>query len=290
MGPMGMGRIDLHVHTSTGSDGAMTLEGVLRAAARASIGLLSITDHAAVGHQARARRLAIRHRIRYLTGVELSVSFPHGGGDHRLDVLGYGYDDGNPALRRKIAEIREYDAGRAARIVENLNRQFRRENRPPLTGQELDRMREGVEGVLGRPHIADYLVRAGIVADRREAFDRYLVACNVPRYPLRLGEASRLVRQSGGRLVLAHPNDPESPSLASVTGDLREQTRIIAGAMLGLIDGIECWHSRADAATAAHYAAFCRDNRLILTGGSDCHQKPLLLGTVAVPDFVAEQF
>jgi predicted metal-dependent phosphoesterase TrpH len=60
--------------------------------------------------------------------------------------------------------------------------------------------------------------------------------------------------------------------------------------MLEFIDGIECWHSRNDATTTKHYIGFCKKSNLLMTGGSDCHQKPILMGTVPVPDFVAGQF
>jgi predicted metal-dependent phosphoesterase TrpH len=56
------------------------------------------------------------------------------------------------------------------------------------------------------------------------------------------------------------------------------------------IDGIECWHSRADAATTKHYLDFCKKHKLIMTGGSDDHQKPVMMGTVNVPQWVARQF
>ena len=72
---------------------------------------------------------------------------------------------------------------------------------------------ESVDGVLGRPHIADYLVKKGIVKARQEAFDKYLVKCDVPKFPLYLDEASKLIRDAGGKLVLAHPNDPHGTSL-----------------------------------------------------------------------------
>jgi predicted metal-dependent phosphoesterase TrpH len=107
---------------------------------------------------------------------------------------------------------------------------------------------------------------------------------------LSLAKASELVRDAGGVLVLAHPNDPNGTSLVSLTTDLNEQTRIIEKYMLGYIDGIECWHSRHDAATTAHYIEFCRRHNLLMTGGSDCHQKPVILGSVDVPDFVAGEF
>jgi predicted metal-dependent phosphoesterase TrpH len=186
--------------------------------------------------------------------------------------------------------MQHHDAERALQILDKLNLEFRKENLPPFTDEDLVRMQEGIEGVLSRPHIADYLVKKNIVVDRQEAFDRYLVGCNVPRFPLRLEEASRLIREAGGRLFLAHPSDANGTSLAGITQKLSEQTELIRNRMLDYIDGIECWHSRADSQTTAHYIKFCHENKLMMTGGSDCHQKPLLIGTVDLPDFVAESF
>jgi len=60
--------------------------------------------------------------------------------------------------------------------------------------------------------------------------------------------------------------------------------------MMEHIDGIECWHSRNNAQTTKHYIKFARKHNLIMTGGSDCHQKPTVMGTVKIPDFVAGQF
>jgi hypothetical protein len=143
--------------------------------------------------------------------------------------------------------------------------------------------------VLGRPHIADYLVKKGIVRTRQEAFDKYLVKCDVPKYPLCIEEASRLVRNARGIIVLAHPNDPQGTSLVNLTKSLHEQTEIIEESMLRYVDGVECWHSRNDALTTNHYIKFAKKHGLIMTGGSDCHQKPILMGTVKVPEYVAEQ-
>lgn len=283
-------KIDLHIHTSTGSDGAMTLEEVFAEAARIGIGLISITDHGAIHHLGKARELAEKFDIRYVAGVELNVSFPYGGNDRSLDFLGYGFDFKHPELNEKLETMQEYDTRRGLRILDNLNRKFAEENLPLFAEEDLDRMMEGIDGILSRPHIANYLVGKNIVADRQEAFDRYLVECNVPRYPLRLEEASRLIHNAGGKLALAHPNDGNGTSLVGMTNDLSEQTRLIRREMMKYIDGIECWHSRSDEATSAHYIEFCRNHRLMMTGGSDCHQKPLLLGSVNVPDFVADQF
>jgi 3',5'-nucleoside bisphosphate phosphatase len=283
-------KIDLHIHTSTGSDGGLPMEAVFREAGRRKIDLLSITDHDSIEHQGKAVELAGASSITYITGVELNVTFPYKNKSFSLDFLGYGYDYNNRALREKLQVIREHRAKRARQILENLNIEFTRENRPLFTDKDLQKMQEGVDGILSRPHIADYLVNKGVVSSRQEAFDRYLVRCDVPKYPLSLDEASGLVKNAGGTLVLAHPNDPNGTSLISITKDLVEQTNIIREHMVESIDGIECWHSRHDAATTTHYIEFCKKHDLLMTGGSDCHQKPLLMGTVPVPDFVAGQF
>ena len=172
----------------------------------------------------------------------------------------------------------------------NLNAEFEKEGISRLTKNDFEEIQASVDGVLGRPHIADYLVKKGIVRNRQEAFDRYLVKCDVPKYPLYLEEASRLVRNAGGKIVLAHPNDPHGTSLVTLTKSLPEQTEIIEESMLGCIDGVECWHSRNDAQTTNHYVKFAKEHGLIMTGGSDCHQKPILMGTVEVPGYVADQF
>jgi predicted metal-dependent phosphoesterase TrpH len=283
-------KIDLHIHTKTGSDGALSIEEVFHEASKRQIDFLSITDHDSIEHQGKAIKLAERYGIKYITGVELNVTFPYQGKAISLDFLGYGYDYKNPALNEKLRLIREYREKRARQIIENLNAEFKRENRPLFNDKDLRKMQEGVDGVLSRPHIADYLIKKGVVDNRQEAFDRYLVKCDVPKYPLSPEEASALVRGAGGKIILAHPNDPNGTSLISITKDLNEQAEIIRQNMLGIIDGIECWHSRHDAATTQHYIEFCQKHGLLTTGGSDCHQKPVIMGTVAVGEWVAGQF
>jgi predicted metal-dependent phosphoesterase TrpH len=283
-------KIDLHIHTSTGSDGALSMEAVLVEARKRKIGFLSITDHDSIEHQGKAIDLAEKRGINYVTGVELNVTFPYRDKAISLDFLGYGYDYENAALKVKLELIREHRVKRARQIIENLNDEFKNENRPLFTDTDLKKMQEGVDGVLSRPHIADYLMKKGIVSNRQEAFDRYLVKCDVPKYPLLLEEASVLVRGASGKLVLAHPNDPNGTSLISVTKNLVEQTDIIRKNMLELIDGVECWHSRNDAATTKYYIEFCKKQNILMTGGSDCHQKPVIMGTVQVAEMVAGEF
>lgn len=284
-------RIDLHIHTKTCSDGNLSIEEVFKEAKRRNIDLMSITDHDSIDCQEKALALAKGYGIAYIIGVELNVTFQYSGGKSiSLDFLGYRYDINNQGLKNKLHLIREHRQARARQILDKLNAEFDKENIERFTEEDLKIIQDSIDGTFGRPHIANYLIAKEIVKDKQEAFDKYLVKCDVPKYPLSLAEASRLIRDAGGILVHAHPNDPNGISLISITGDLEEQTKIIEQYMLEYIDGVECWHSRNNAKTTVHYIEFAKKHRLLMTGGSDCHQKPIIMGTVDIPDFVAEQF
>src|SRR4030043_1622961 len=281
-------KIDLHIHTKC-SDGNLHVDEVLREAQKRNIDLISITDHDSIDCQKKAMSLAEKYGINYITGIELNITFqypPEPGKSVSLDFLGYQFDIGNEELKSQLKLIRQRREIRAREILEKLNIEFDKEHIDRFDKADIKKIQDSVDGAFGRPHIAKYLVEKGIVSSLQEAFDRYLVRLDVPKFPLSLAEASRLVRNAGGILVLAHPSDTHGTSLVNITSDLDEQTRIIEGYMLEYIDGIECWHSRNDAKTTAHYIEFAKKHTLVMTGGSDCHQKPILLGTMDIPDYV----
>jgi predicted metal-dependent phosphoesterase TrpH len=282
--------IDLHIHSKNCSDGNLPVKDIIKEARTRNINFLSITDHDSVACQVEAKTLALKSNIRYLSGVELNVARAFDGKHVSLDFLGYGFDIDNRKLKDKLEEVRRYRDERAEKILEKINVGFSKEGIRKLTMFDLHEIRSIADGALGRPHIAEYLMAKGIVKNKQEAFDKYLVKCNVPKYPLYLEEASKLLRDAGGVTVLAHPNDPHGTSLASLTKELCKQTDIILESILRYIDGIECWHSRSDVQTSNHYVEFSKEHRLIMTGGSDCHQKPIIMGTVKIPAFVADQF
>ncbi len=288
-----MMKIDLHIHSKS-SDGKMTVEEIFQEATRRKVELISITDHDSLESQESALRLSSQYEIDYLCGIELNVTFSlpdyKNGKAISLDFLGYGYDIRYRPLVEKLKKLREYREKRAEKILHNLNIELKKEAVAPFTPNDLLEIQASVDGSFGRPHIADYLIKKGIVQTKQEAFDKYLVKCNVPKMPLSLPEASSYIRQAGGKLVFAHPAHPRGTSLITLTQALDEQQKIIEKEMLPFIDGIECWHSSYDPKTTESYKKFAESRGLLLTGGSDCHQQPIIMGTVNVPAYVATQF
>jgi len=286
-------QIDLHIH-SNASDGVLTVQEIVKEAKTRNIGFMSITNHDSIKDQEVAVKAAKEAEIRYITGVELNVTFSQpnhqNGKKVNLDFLGYQFDLRNIALKNRLETLAKYRKDRVVKIFNNLNIMLFKEKGHVLSDEELHKIQLSAEGTIGRPHIADYLVKRGIVNNRQEAFEKYLVEGNSPKYPLFIEEASKLIRDAGGKLILAHPNDPQGTSLSTLTRNLQEQTDIIKEEMLPYIDGVECWHSRNTSKTTSHYIEFAKNNGLIMTGGSDCHQKPIIMGTVKIPEWVMDQF
>jgi len=285
--------IDLHIHSNS-SDGKMTIDEIFREASKRGIKVVSVTDHDSIECQEYAGLVSEGYGIKYIHGLELNVSFSHPEyNDSKavpLDFLVYQYDIHYQPLIDKLRDLREFRKKRAESILEKINLEFRNEGIPEFTSVDMKEIEDSVDGTFGRPHIADYMVKKGIVSSRQRAFDRYLVKCNVPKMPLSLDEASRMVKGAGGKLILAHPNNPRGTSLVSLTVDIDIQQQIIKETMLKYIDGVECWHSSHDKKTTDSYLSFAKDQDMIVTGGSDCHQQPIIMGSVNVPTYVVEQF
>jgi predicted metal-dependent phosphoesterase TrpH len=258
-------RIDLHTH-STASDGSYPPEVVAGMAVANGVEIFSLTDHDSLDGIPAARERAERDRMRLVPGVELSVS------EEGIDVhlLAYGFDPTDPSL---VAAVGRYREGRRERARKILSR---------LKGLGIRIPFEDVEGIaaggaLGRPHVAEALLRAGHVETFNEAFQRFLghhAPAYVPKPRVTLEEASSIVKDAGGVTILAHP------------GTLNRDHLIPAWARRGL-DGIEVWHSKHDAVAVDRYRGFAQLHGLLMTGGSDYHGErtpDVVIGGTNVPD------
>ena len=133
-------------------------------------------------------------------------------------------------------------------------------------------------GSVGRPHMAQALVRAGACRTMNEAFDRFLKRgrlAYVARRPLPPEEAVTAIHAAGGLCILAHPRL------------LRDDSRVRRLLDLGL-DGLEAYHTDHSPAATERYRRLAEERGLLVTGGSDSHgptaSKPVEIGSVAVPD------
>jgi predicted metal-dependent phosphoesterase TrpH len=248
-------RIDLHTHSSA-SDGTDTPADLVRAAAAAGLDVVALTDHDAMSGWAEARRAADEVGITLVPGLEISTRFGHRG----VHLLGYLPDPAHAPLVTVLDRVLEGRTERTPAIVSAL-----REVGIDITEDDV-RREAGGSVAAGRPHVADALVRRGVVADRTEAFVELLDPGRpgyVNRYAPALEEMIGLVGAAGGASVIAHPWGRGSRTVLDEAALARLRD-------IGLA-GIEVDHQDHGPAERDELRAIARNLDLVVTGSSDHH-------------------
>ncbi|GAB1694587.1 PHP domain-containing protein [Krasilnikovia sp. M28-CT-15] len=251
-----MTRIDLHCH-STASDGTLTPADLMAAGREAGLDVMAITDHDTTGGWA-AAAAARPPGLRLVRGAELSCRWYGVQPAIPLHLLAYLFDPTEPRLAADLAHIRSDRERRAERIVELL-----RADGVDISWPEVQGYAAG--GSVGRPHIAQALIRAGLVRTTNEAFaSRWLgTRYFVPKADLDVFEAVRAVRAAGGVAVFAHPR-------ATRRGRVVPDKLIEELAEAGLF-GLEADHEDHSPQEREHVRALAERLGLVVTGSSDFH-------------------
>ena len=190
-------RIDLHTHSAI-SDGTDTPSGLIDRAKQVGLDVVALTDHDTFAGLDEAVGRGKRVGIEVVRGMELSCSRR----GQSVHLLAYGADPAFPALAAEMAKVRGGRMGRLAGVLHRLAALG-----VPVTEEQV-LAEVGESPSVGRPHIADAMVKAGHVADRTEAFDRFLAdggPAHVPRYAIPVERGVDLVHDAGGVAVIAHP-------------------------------------------------------------------------------------
>jgi predicted metal-dependent phosphoesterase TrpH len=248
--------VDLHLH-STCSDGSFAPAEVVRMAADAGLAAMALADHDNIAGIDAAMAAGAELGIEVLSAVELSVVWES---LQDIHLLGYGFDHHNFELQGALKYFREFRETRNEQIVVRVNEKLVSEGRQPI---DLEAVKRKAGGTIGRPHIAMALLDDGHVSDKGEAFNRYLVPCNVEKRFFPIAEAIELIHRAGGVAVLAHP--PFIPVERSELPKLLD-----AFVALGL-DGVEAFNSGSTNDDIDWYNTQSRRRGLIVTGGSDFH-------------------
>lgn len=259
--------VDLHIHSHY-SDGMSTPRELIRMAAEKNLAAVAICDHDNIDATDEALYGGALAGIEVLTGVELSTVF---GEFQDLHLLGYGFDHHNPELKQALKKFQDFRVTRNLKIMDNINRLLAAEGRKILDFNEI---RSQARGALGRPHVAQALIRQGCARDVSDAFNRYLHPCNEPKYFFPTPEAIALILSAGGVPVLAHPH--------LITRDMRVLDDLCQKFIPEGLAGIEAWSSGATRNETDQFITLARRRGLIVTGGSDFHgfdPDTLMLGT-----------
>ncbi len=257
--------IDLHTHSDR-SDGTFEPPAVVRLAAERGLDVVALTDHDTTDGLKGALAAGTELGVEVVPGVELSAEYQ----GTSVHVLCYYMDVEDQPLQTELTRLRDERFRRGEKMVEKL-----RELDLPVSFERVQEIAGG--GNIVRPHVAQAMVEAGIVADEGEAFDRYIAdgkPAHVPKHALDPVDALALIRHAGGLCVLAHPG---------MWGDQTSIPEELIEAMAaGGMTGLEVDHTDHTLEQRAHYRAVADRLGLLATGGSDCHgdrYDPVRLGS-----------
>lgn len=256
-------RVDLHLHT-TASDGQFSPSELVAMALERNLLAIAITDHDTTAGIDEAWEAARGTGLEVIPGVEISCDVPH----EEVHLLGYYFDHHHQALQGKLHAMRDARLRRAKGMLARLTALGL-----PLPWEMVAEL--AGDGSVGRPHIAQSMLKMGYVASTGEAFDLYIGRngpAYVERYKLGPSDAVSLIEEARGLPVLAHPLKVMHflPSLVEA----------------GLV-GLEVYYNGYSPEDIRELAALARKFDLIPTGGSDFHGPDVLdtveMGGVWVP-------
>ena len=247
--------IDLHTH-STYSDGTDKPSELINKALAAGITIIGLTDHDSISGWQEATN-SLRPGISLVPGAEISCQTTDGISVHILGLL---FDANNTELMNTLEKTRENRHGRMEKIIARIN-----EAGIDITMNDvLEQLSDGA--TLGRPHLADALVKKGVVASRDEAFTQMLHNNSkyyVSHYSPTPEAAIALIKAAGGVSVIAHPMASHRGRTISLEtfGSLIESG----------LDGIEVDHRDHSPDEKMQLITLAKESNLVMTGASDYH-------------------
>ncbi|NMA91691.1 MAG: PHP domain-containing protein [Firmicutes bacterium] len=242
--------VDFHTHTNF-SDGYYPPEKVVSMAAGQGLRAIAITDHDTMDGIPEAITAGRRLGIEVVPGVEVSAIYR----GEEVHLLGY-YPSSRGHLPLFLKLMKRERFRRARKISDRLKQ----------LGINLDReeiLRESYPASPGRLHFARLLLKKGIVASIREAFERYLGENSTAYFPRNLYSAEKvlsILHRSAATSVLAHPG-------------LIKSIPIEALLSLG-IKGLEVFYPHHSRSEQEYFLRLAKKHRLVITGGSDFHGDP----------------
>jgi predicted metal-dependent phosphoesterase TrpH len=255
---------DLHIHT-TCSDGSFHPAIVLHHAVKNDLHAISITDHDSVEGVALSMKEGEKNAIEVIPGVEISTTVDSG----EVHLLGFFIDYTDEFFLKRLKRVQEIRIDRMSAMINKLKRL--------MIHIDFDEfIRYASTSSIGRLHLANYLVKKGVVGSVYEAFDRY-IGSGKPAYEkvnaLSYREGIELILGAGGIPALAHPG-------------LTKRDDLIDEMMKWGLTAIEVYHSGHSDEDTYHYFQIAKEKHLLITGGSDCHGERkgnILMGKTKLP-------
>lgn len=261
---------DLHLHT-TASDGTLSPSELISLAYRSGVYTVAVTDHDTVSGIDEAKGV-LPECMTLIPGVEFSCYF---GEDNPflLHILGYGI---NPHAESITAAV---NAGRETRRRKHSLRLDYMAEKYGIEFTEDELLYFNTRFTVGKPHLAEVLVRRGMAGNIKEAIDKFMKEPDFPDGNIPAAIAIEGILGAGGIPVYAHSLGGECDERLSYE---EAERRILLMKDMG-IRGLECYYSRYSEDDEKHLLSIAKRHGLLVSGGSDFHgkNKTVILGELS---------
>jgi predicted metal-dependent phosphoesterase TrpH len=248
--------IDLHCH-STASDGTCSPSELITLAKNARLSALALTDHDTTAGLPEFLEAAKAQDFDGIPGIELAGRDQR---QHSFHILGLFIQPDHPGLLEITQQILQWRNERNYNIIAKLNQLGL-----DISLADIEECCDG--DVLGRPHIAQALIRKKICRTVKQAFDKIIgrgCEAYVSRQVPTPEECIRVIHAAGGLAIWAHPYSSDSMTNSrcrELAAELKEQG----------LDGIEAYYSLHRQPQTLEALKIARELNLLVTGGSDFH-------------------
>lgn len=248
-------RADLHCHT-TCSDGTTSPHEIIHMALENGLSGLSITDHDTIDAYDEALPLAKKMGIEMISGVEFSSMQD----EVSVHILAYSFPLNSPVIKDFCLKHKLRRTNRNREILKRLAA-----HGMPLSEEEvlavITDCPPNAQCTVGRPHIAQAMLKKGYIHSIQEAFNKYLgedKSCYTPGESFTTQDTIDIIHQAKGLAVIAHPH-------------LINHAKTLKKLLEMNFDGIECYYARFTEESEARWLKIAKHRNWLITGGSDFH-------------------
>lgn len=197
--------IDLHIHTTT-SDGALTPKEIIDEALKNNLHTIAIADHDTIDAYTKdLYNYAKEKNINIINAVEISTKINKAG----IHVLGYNFDMKNKKLLKKLSLLRNARHDYLFNVAKKLN-----DLGYIVNTDELDKIEAVTKAhisldVISNKENEKVLLDTFKHIPSKGEFIETIMNENCPAYvkkeTITPTEAAELIREAGGKVILAHP-------------------------------------------------------------------------------------
>ncbi|MGM0446614.1 MAG: PHP domain-containing protein [Bacillota bacterium] len=244
-------KVDLHIHTRA-SDGTWNINELLKELEINSIDIFSVTDHDTIKMVDKLLDRKLNIDSYFIPGIELSSTFDA----KEFHITSYGFDKENKDLLDLISYNNKIRSNFNKEIIYYFEKLYNKKLINEYYDYQNDNSRGGWKAL-------NFLIDYKLITGLHDLFEKISIMEEKMIF-LPPNEVINIVHKAGGFSFLAHPG-------AYYGKELLDEDLLIEWIDMG-IDGIEAYSPYLNKLSdAKYYVEFCRDNNLMISGGSDSH-------------------